>query len=265
MDAIRIKLVAFVFWDSLMIKVSTTENGLRVWQVKYNGMNTKILKEKVAIELNAFFGSYVFTREKKSFRWLKPQPFGWDDIGIRFIYTRTSYVMELGVGRRFEAVESILGPIFQKPNYYRNDGTDVTLAFCANKVDNINSATRGYSFPMPDYDHALNQMELDFTTKIYPVLERTDTVEKLNNFINNPPETFEEKVYFFPLDGGTLFRKMIISRLVDKDYELVCSYVFNFFKEAIASGAALNPIYDHLQIYHDLKNHLDHNVQPQNV
>jgi UDP-glucose 6-dehydrogenase len=39
----------------------------------------------------------------------------------------------------------------------------------------------------------------------------------------------------------------------------------NFIKEAIASGATRNPIYDHLQIYHDLKNHLDHNVQPQNV
>jgi len=253
------------FGDSLVIKVSTTENGLRVWHAKYNGMNTKILKEKIAIELNAFFGSYGYIREKKSIRWLKQQPFGWDDVRVGLSYRNKGYTMKLLACRRFEAVESILGPFFQMPNYYRNDGTDLTLAFCANTVDKINYITRGYIFPIPDYEDSFNQMKSDFSTKIYPVLEQTDSLEKLNNFINNPPETFKEKSSFFPLDGGTLFRKMIISRLAGISYEPVCSYVFNFIKEAIASGATRNPIYDHLQIYHDLKNHLDHNVQPQNV
>ena len=170
-------------------------------------MSSKLLKEKIANEFSEFIGSYGYIREKKSIRWLRNQFFGWDDINLIFKYYGSSTRMKIVACRRFEAVEGILGSFFQKPNYYRNDGTDVTLAFSANQIDNINYATRVYDFPVPDYDHALNQMQSDFSTKIHPVLEETDSLEKFDEFINNPPETFDKKVYFFPLDGGHFFEK----------------------------------------------------------
>jgi hypothetical protein len=228
-------------------------------------MSSKLLKEKIANEFSEFMGSYGYIREKKSIRWLKHQPFGWDDVLMGLRYRNKGYTMELVACRRFEAVESILGSFFQKPNHYRNDGTAPTLAFCGNIVDKINYITRGYVFSVPDYEDSFNHLKVDFLTKVYPVLEQTDSLEKLNNFINNPPETFDEKVYFFPLDGGTLFRKMIIANLIDKNYEEVCLFVFTRLSEAIASGENISDVYDYLQIYHDLKNHLNHHVQPLNV
>lgn len=220
-------------------------------------MNSKFLKEEIAIRFSGFMESYGYIREKKAFRWIKHPPFGWDDLRIRFIYKKTEYTMELEACRRFEAVESILGPFFQMPNYYRNDGTDVTLAFCANKVDKINYIARGYNFTASDYEQSLIQMQSDFSVKIYPILEETNSLEKLNNFINNPPNTFEEKVYFFPLDGGTLFRKMILAKLVNNHYDEVCSFVFNRLSDGIASRQLNMETYDYLQIYQDVKRYLD--------
>lgn len=228
-------------------------------------MTSKQLKEKIATEFSDFIGFYGYIREEKSFRWLKHQPFGWDDVRVGLRYRNKGYTMELVACRRFEAVERILGPFFQMPNHYRNDGTAPTIAFCANIVDKINYITRGYVFPISDYEDSFNQMKSDFSTKIYPVLEQTDLFENLSYFINNPPETFSEKMFFFPLDGGTLFRKMIIARLVDKNYDEVCLFVFTRLSEAIASEEMINDVYDYLQIYHDLKNYLDHHVQSLNV
>lgn len=57
---------------------------------------------------------------------------------------------------------------------------------------------------------------------------------------------------------------MIIAKLIDKNYQEVCFFVFTRLSEAIASGENISDVYDYLQIYQDLKNHLDHHVQPLN-
>lgn len=97
-----------------------------------------------------------------------------------------------------------------------------------------------------------------FLTKINPLLIRTQSLQGLHNFINVPPEAFNEKADFFRRDGGTLFRKMIIAKLVNDHYDEVCSFVFNRLSDGIASGQLNTETHDYLQIYHDVKRYLDH-------
>ena len=107
-------------------------------------MNSKEMKEEIATEFSNFLREFEYSRKRKTFDWIREQPFGWDALGFRFIYIKSGFIIQFTAARRFEEIEKILGLFFQIPNYYRNDGKEVTMAFSANQVDGIYSIVSGY-------------------------------------------------------------------------------------------------------------------------
>lgn len=186
--------------------------------------------------------------------------FGFDSIGFWFTKYDNDYNISLTCKRRFDLVERSIGEIMPLINVsYSNDGSDETMIFDENYLNGIttNCGSKTYSISNGNYLNSLDSVIYAIHSRFLPFLASVNTIEKLDLFINDPPSTFGTKTMCFALDGGTIFRKMVIAKLANKNYEEVSNFVLNKIQNEF------KPTLDHLKYsnyinaYFELKTYLE--------
>lgn len=172
------------------------------------------------------------------------------------IQGKASCYLGLWVGKRFNVLESIIekyiGQI--KSGHFPTD----TLSISENSLKGVHNATPRYVFENTEegIDKLVMKLEPLLKNKLLPFLDKYTTYDQLHLLANNPPNNFSANLDYFAHDGMTQFRRMIIAKIVKKDYDVVCDHVGNVIIEGLKSQ---NPEYyeRYNKVFYELKEELD--------
>lgn len=185
---------------------------------------------------------------------------GFDSISFWFTKYNNDYNISLSCKKRVDLVERSIGKIMPLINIsYKNDGCDETMIFDENYLNGIttNFGNKPYSILNGDYSNSINLVKHVIFSRFLPFLDSVNTLEKLDLFINDPPSTYGSKTMCFALDGATIFRKMVLAKLTNKNYEEVCSFVLNKIQNEFKSTLDKNKHSSYVNAYFELKTYLE--------
>ena len=163
------------------------------------------------------------------------------------------------IARRYDQIETIVEKYIS--DVYPTPGRKpfaFTLRFNENDLNGKYNAGAGYLFDGAEENVGkfIGQVVPIMQNKLIPFLEKLRSYEALHEFINDPPEKYLNNAYFFSKDGMTPFRKMIIAKIVNKDYDTVCHWVLTDMIERFKPDSA-EKYETYKKIYFELKKELD--------
>jgi hypothetical protein len=173
------------------------------------------------------------------------------------------YTLNYTVRNFIEPVERILVKYSSIFNPYETEELcSITMNFDENIIEGKKQMGKTYFLGSNslEYLKGLDAFCNNINNAIMPILEGCATLNGIHNFINNPPCMFSPNIDFFYPDGGTLFRKMIIAKLVNKDYKEVCDFVFSFYQNLLQTSIHEDHKAHYLKslnCYTELKKYLD--------
>lgn len=175
---------------------------------------------------------------------------------VTYIQGKASCYLGLWIGKRFNVLETIIEKYIDQINsgHYPTD----TLKISENSLKGIHNATPRYVFENTEegVDKLVIQLEPLLKSKLLPFLDKYSTYDQLHLLVNTPPDKFSDNVDYFSHDGMTQFRRMVIAKIVKKDYEIVCDHVKNVIVEGLKTQEP--DLYDRFnKVFYELKEELD--------
>jgi hypothetical protein len=166
--------------------------------------------------------------------------------------------VEVWAGKSYPALEAVMTKYCKVMQPSRIPFDD-TLRFSENMLNGIYSATSSYRFEDSDegLDGVIRKVYDVIKNHILPFLSRYAEYEGLHELINTPPETWKENYHFFVSDGMTPFRKMVIAKWVNKDYDAVCEFVLHQLIDGLVKAEVPQQYEVYRRIYFELKEELD--------
>ncbi|ANE52828.1 hypothetical protein [Flavisolibacter tropicus] len=215
----------------------------------------KVIAQKLAEQLN----NYGFVYKNKN-SLVKDDDVFFTEIGLDSYSNGTSYYFTLIIIRTFKRMEKMIAPKLDIVDKMRRLGSSSeTLRFDENTVRGIYNVGTRYGFEPTEagIEKLMGDVLYVFKHKFFPLLNTLQSYEDLHAFINTPPEYYEYNCKYFSFDGGILFRKMIVAKLVNKDYDAVCDWVLNDMIEQRMKAADKDQYERYKGVYYDLKEQLD--------
>lgn len=191
-------------------------------------MNAKELSTVINSELIPILTAYGF-KKKTTYMFKAIREFGYDMLDYWFLKYGDKYYIKLVFSRRYDQIETVVGPAMQIVNgiNYRNNDTDLTLKFDEYNLDgNLEASSKRYPVVDGNYKNSLEEIKYALVNKFFPFLESIDTIDKLHDFINVPPNTFLPNSSFFDC-GDAILRKLVIAKLAGRDFKEVNYSVVN--------------------------------------
>jgi hypothetical protein len=188
---------------------------------------------------------------------------GYDEIKIRIMNYGKSKSLSFLFCRRINHIEEIIERFFSI--FHSNTPLGETLRVEENRLDLLSSGDTGIAnvkhYVIIDSDGSIYNPDVDHLKslipgRIIPFMNQLETLDQLHHFINCPADRFGVYTNFFPFDGMTPYRKMIIAKLVNKDYKEVCDFVFNYFLKIYqdTNDTEKKELYEkYIKIYHEIK------------
>lgn len=234
-------------------------------------MSAKNITQELYGHLSIILNGYAFYKPGKSAsEWIRENNLGFDKLRLSRTHKAGTTTVTLSVERCVNSIEDIVREVMSENffKFYRPDKNRVTFRFTAHNIlvdkglkKGGTTGVQSYNYPYPNYLIALNEIKKDLDSIIMPFLESIHNLEGIHEFINIPPQMFIERVYFFALDGCTIFRKMIVAKLVNKDYEAICKFVKNFIENEVIKDEE-DMLQEYLQSFQAFKVYLNENINP---
>lgn len=189
-------------------------------------MNAKELSNIINSELIPILSQYEY-KKKTSYEFKAFREIGYDTVEYGFSKYDDKYYISMVISRRYSQIEEVIGTAMQIVDInYRNNDSDLTLRFDEFKLDGITSASKHYPVIDGDYVNSLEEIKHALVNKFFPFLASIDSIDKLHNFINVPPNTFMPKSSFFR-SGDAILRKLVIAKLAGRDFKSVNDYILS--------------------------------------
>ncbi|MEI6882304.1 MAG: hypothetical protein WCK82_13360 [Bacteroidota bacterium] len=217
-------------------------------------METKTLEKNIKKNLSELLSNYGFKEEGARNIFIKEVDGGCIMLSFYTLNFKPSYEILITMYRRFNQVENILNKYLPMLGEKNNEILTHTLEIDENALNGINSGTKLYSIINYDYESTIKVLYERIENILLPFIYRINSINELNTFINVPYEKYYEVAGYFVKDGGFMFRKMIVAKLVNKNYNEVCNFVLELLESNLKSSPELEKW---INVYHKLKSELD--------
>ena len=166
--------------------------------------------------------------------------------------------VEVWVGKSYPALEAVMTKYCTVIEPLRIPFDD-TLRFSEHTLNGIYSVTSSYRFEDTEegVQGVIWKVYDVMKNRILPFLSRYAGYEGLHELINTPPDTWKENYHFFVSDGMTPFRKIVIAKWLNKDYDAVCQFVLHQLIEGLVKAEVPQQYAVYRRVYSELKEELD--------